>query len=578
MITKLRLKNFKKVQEQEFNLNQFELLVGSNNSGKSTVLQALAIWQFCVDQFRRAQKGGKRGIQVVLPSFTVLPLPEFNLLWRNKIDRKYTPKKDDPKSKVQEYIYIEIEVFWNDDDGNETSFGVSLRYQTPQSMYAIPIEGWNKFTELDKSNALPHIVYVPPFSGIEPLEQWMDDGNVRQHVGKSQPGSVIRNLLYRVIDIQDDNGLDIPINENKNWKEIQEKIEYWFGVQLLPPMYEKRVSTEITVEYKSNGKTFDIISGGSGFHQILILLAFYFGYNDVTTILFDEPDAHLHTNLQRNILSYFLSKTGKQFIMATHSTEFIGNVDIHNILSLLSGAPRRIDTTEKIIKALGDVDNNDVVRTQNSPYILYIEGDDDNRILSSWATVMGKREVYERFYPYVLNGSTKKQMKECAESHYNALKQIVPSLKRVQLMDYDTDDAYHPDDNNPCLKEWKRKNIDNYLLVPGAWKRAVAKQLNEPEGSLFLSPYYEIIDDFFAGQNLTLPPKSNWRDVKANVFTVVDGKKILFESKDSLFHLIKSYGDRQLIINRQIVSSSMLAEDIHEDVYTFFNFLEKTIE
>lgn len=577
MITKLRLKNFKKVQEQEFNFNQFELLVGSNNSGKSTVLQALAIWQFCVDQFRRAQKGGKRGIQVVLPSFTVLPLPEFNLLWRDKVDRKYTPKKDDPKSKVQEYIYIEIEVFWNDDDGNETSFGVSLRYQTPQSMYAIPIEGWNKFTELDKSNALPHIVYVPPFSGIEPLEQWMDDGNVRQHVGKSQPGSVIRNLLYRVIDVQDDNGVDIPITENENWKEIQEKIAYWFGVQLLPPMYEKRVSTEITVEYKSNGKTFDVISGGSGFHQILILLAFYFGYNDVTTILFDEPDAHLHTNLQRNILSYFLSKTGKQFIMATHSTEFIGNVDIHNILSLLSGTPRRIDTTEKIIKALGDVDNNDVVRTQNSPYILYIEGDDDNRILSSWATVLGKREVYERFYPYVLNGSTKKQMKECAESHYNALKQIVPSLKRVQLMDYDTDDTYHPDDNNPCLKEWKRKNIDNYLLVPAAWKRAVAKQLNEPEDSLFLSPYYEIIDDFFAGQNLTLPPKSNWRDVKANVFIVVDGKKILFESKDSLFHLIKSYGDRQLIINRQIVSSSMLADETHEDVHNFFMSLEETI-
>lgn len=38
MITKLRLKNFKKVQEQEFNFNQFELLVGANNSGKSTVL------------------------------------------------------------------------------------------------------------------------------------------------------------------------------------------------------------------------------------------------------------------------------------------------------------------------------------------------------------------------------------------------------------------------------------------------------------------------------------------------------------------------------------------------------------
>lgn len=577
MITKLRLKNFKKVQEQEFNFNQFELLVGSNNSGKSTVLQALAIWQFCVDQFRRAQKGGKRGIQVVLPSFTVLPLPEFNLLWKDKVDRKYTPKRDGTKRKDQEYIYIEIEVYWNDDAGNESSFGVSLRYQTPQSMYAIPLGGWNKFSELDKANLLPNIVYVPPFSGIEPHEQWMDDGNVKQHVGKSQPGSVIRNLLYRVVDIQDGDGVDIPIEQNINWGEIQNKIAYWFGVQLLPPMYEKRVSTEIRVEYKSDGKTFDIISGGSGFHQILILLAFYFGYKDVSTILFDEPDAHLHTNLQRNILSYFLGKTGKQFIMATHSTEFIDNVDIHNITSLLSGIPKRIDSTEKIIKALGDVDNNDVVRTQNSPYILYVEGDDDSRILSSWATVLNKREIFEKFYPYILNGSTKQQMKECAESHFNALRQIISKLKRVQLMDYDTDDSFHPDYNNPCLKEWKRKNIDNYLLVPSAWKRAVAKQLNEPEDSLFLTPYYEIIDDFFIGQNLTLPPKSSWKDVKANVFIVVDGKKILFENKDSLFHLIKSYGDRQLIINRQIVSSSMLAEEIHEDVYNFFNFLEETI-
>ena len=105
----------------------------------------------------------------------------------------------------------------------------------------------------------------------------------------------------------------------------------------------------------------------------------------------------------------------------------------------------------------------------------------------------------------------------------------------------------------------------------------MAKQLNEPQDSLFLVPYYDIIDSFFVGQNLTLPPKATWRDVKANVFSVVDGKKILFENRDSLFHQIKSYGDRQLIINRQIVSSSMIAEEIHEDIYKFFVFLEDTI-
>ena len=54
MITKLTLGNFKSVGEQTYDFTQFDLLVGRNNSGKSTVLQALAIWQFCVDEFHRS--------------------------------------------------------------------------------------------------------------------------------------------------------------------------------------------------------------------------------------------------------------------------------------------------------------------------------------------------------------------------------------------------------------------------------------------------------------------------------------------------------------------------------------------
>lgn len=76
MITKLTIKNFKRIQQEEFSFNQFELLVGANNSGKSTVLQAMAIWQYCIEIFRQSKRTGGRGIQVVLPNFTALPLPE----------------------------------------------------------------------------------------------------------------------------------------------------------------------------------------------------------------------------------------------------------------------------------------------------------------------------------------------------------------------------------------------------------------------------------------------------------------------------------------------------------------------
>lgn len=309
--------------------------------------------------------------------------------------------------------------------------------------------------------------------------------------------------------------------------------------------------------------------------RISTLLAFLHGYSDITTILLDEPDAHLHNNLQKKIVNYFIDKD-KQFLIATHSEEFIRNVDMHSIISIMSGKPVAIDSTDKIIKALSEVDNNDVLRTQESPYILYVEGEDDDRILSAWANVIDKDSIYQKFYTYPLGGRSKQLMKECSDDHYTALKQIVPTLKRVVLLDYDNEDTYHPDNNNPCLKEWKRKNIDNYLLVPEAWRRAVAIQLNESEDSLLLNPYYEIINEFFESQNLTLPRNANWRTVNANIFTIIDGKRILFSDQNSLFNQILTASEGRLKMSRQNIALAMQKEEIHQDVYDFFEILSHT--
>ena len=168
MITRLTLRNFKSVGEQIYDFTQFDLLVGRNNSGKSTVLQALAIWQFCVDEFHRSRRGGSKGILVVLPNFTALPVPEFNLLWKDRTDRHW-PLVDGKKK--QEYILIEIMVDWTGANGSTSSFGVALRYHSPQAIYAIPSSGWAAFRELDAGALLPRIAYVPPFSGLEPAEE-----------------------------------------------------------------------------------------------------------------------------------------------------------------------------------------------------------------------------------------------------------------------------------------------------------------------------------------------------------------------------------------------------------------------
>jgi hypothetical protein len=575
MITKLTLHNFKSIGEQTYEFTQFDLLVGRNNSGKSTVLQALAIWQFCVDEFHRSKRTGSKGIQVVLPNFTALPVPEFNLLWKDKTDRHWPLVNGDKK---QEYILIGIRVEWRRATGETDSFGVQLRYHSPQTIYAIPSDNWAKFRTLEQQGHLPIIAYVPPFSGLEPAEKWLDVSPLRQQVGKGQPGSVLRNLLLRVCpspprggDGRAAKGYTPPAD----WQELAGIIKRWFSVKIREPNYDSAKDVYITVEYRQNGRDYDIIAQGSGFHQTLTLLAFLYGYHP-TTILLDEPDAHLHVNLQREILDYFKRKSLErniQFLIATHAEEFARGVDPSQIVSLLSQVPTRIQFAPDVLRAMAEVSNEEIARLMTSPFIIYVEGESDERILRAWASLCGAQDAMLKVCFKSLNGGSKKEMKTKADEHFAALQQIIPEVTRLMLFDYDSSkNAFHPEPDNPAFAEWKRKNIENYLLVPDAWKRTALKQMNLGEGELLALPVLDSIDDFFIGQNLTLPPGKSWRDVAANVFSVVDGKRILFENDDSLFHQLRN-AEQAVQLLREQVAAVMTADEIHEDVHRFFGKL-----
>lgn len=576
MITRLTLHNFKSVGEQVYDFTQFDLLVGRNNSGKSTILQALAIWQFCVDEFHRSKRSGSKGIQIVLPNFTALPVPEFNLLWKDRTDRHW-PVVDGIRKK-QEYILIKILVEWQGGTGNCNSFGVDLRYHSPQTIYAIPSDGWAKFRECEEQGNLPKIAYVPPFSGLEPTEMWLDVSPLRQQVGKGQPGSVLRNLLLRVCPPPrrgQDGRIPKDYKTSSDWQELAAVIERWFSVKIREPKYDSAKDVYITVEYRQKDKDYDIISGGSGFHQILTLLAFLFGYQP-TTILLDEPDAHLHVNLQREILDYFKRisvERDTQFLIATHAEEFARGVDSSQIVSLLQQVPKRIHSTPEVLRAMAEVSNEEITRLMTSPYILYVEGESDERILRGWANKCGAAEAMDKICFKSMGGGTKAKMKERADKHFAALEQIIPSVVRLMLFDYDdTSKAFHPKPDNRTLAEWKRKNIENYLLVPDAWKRAALRQMRCSDDDLFAQQALNTIDEFFSGQNLTLPPGKTWRNLTANIFSAVNGKRILFEDDDALFYQLR-HNPQSVTLIRESIAMSMEVDEIHEDVHTFITKL-----
>lgn len=561
MIEKVIIQNFKRFDKEEFAFSEFDIIAGVNNSGKSTVLQALAIWQFVVTAFSGQIRSGNTGIQVVLPNFSALPVPEFNLLWRNRQDRSYPI--DEKGKKKQTYILIEIEVFWKNAEGVEASFGVQLRYQSPQSVYAIPKNGWAALKSAQKDPNFPVVAFVPPFSGLEPSEQKLDDGPVRQQVGKAQPGSVLRNMLLRVSERQD----------QTDWEILCTLVEKWFSLTLCKPVYRPGLDINILVEYKEKGKLFDIISGGSGFHQTLTILAFLFG-SKPNTILLDEPDAHLHVRLQRDLIDELrIIARGRsiQFLTSTHSEAFLNGADPTQIISVLSGTPKRISDTSAVIAAMADVSNDEFVRTQSSPLVFYIEGQTDERILRAWADTCGCDAVLGQFLIKPLMGGNKEMMLDAAKHHYKALKTMVPDVARHQLLDRDQGD-HGNFTGNDHITIWSRRHIESYLLVPSAWIRAVSKKLNLSVDDLLFSPFAKTIEGFFEEQAVLLPKSQSWKSYNPETFKSVDAKSLLFTGQDSLFRRLRIL-DENLILPREDIAAAMTFEEIHLDISTLFERL-----
>jgi hypothetical protein len=227
---------------------------------------------------------------------------------------------------------------------------------------------------------------------------------------------------------------------------------------------------------------------------------------------------------------------------------------------------------------MADVSNAELSQLAASPFVLYIEGETDERILRAWAPVCDAADALTKVCFHLMGGGTKRLMKDHADRHYEGVKQVFPEARRLMLFDYDTDEnAFHPGPSETALFEWQRRNIENYLLVPDTWKRATALALNVPEGGLFAREAMRVIEEFFAGENLTLPRGQTWQSVSANIFKVVDGKKLLFESEEALFARLRRLDPPAMVI-RERVAGAMTRQEIHRDIADFFDKLREIIQ
>ncbi len=473
MIDQLTVRRFKRFAEQVFDLTNSVVLVGPNNSGKSTLLQAISTWRFGLLRWLRhrtatttRQRSGisrqRSGVAVTRSQFTPVPLRAMNLLWEQR-SVFFSPGK--PRR-------IEIEVAGRT-DGRKWSCGMEFHYHSPEVVYVRPL-GAKDMTP-DEFRAFPpdaaldlDVVYVPALSGIARDEQRHDPGMQDLLIGQGRPGEVLRNLLLEIA------------GDPAAWKSFVEEIRSLFNILLKEPIYTP-AQPHIVCEYLEgkHRRPLDLSSAGSGTLQVLLVLAFLHARRG-SVILLDEPDAHQHVILQNQVYRHIqsvASASGGQLIAATHSEVILNVTDPTNVIGFFASGPRTLTTAQerdRLQDALRRITTAEIVRARECGAILYVEGQSDEEILSAWAQKLDHpaRKFFERPNVHWLRG----RLPNDARNHFSTLRVEFPNLVGICLLDGDNTEPMGEEvsQSGLVMLKWHRYEIENYLLHPEAIKRFVS--------------------------------------------------------------------------------------------------------
>ncbi len=202
MITKVTLDYFKRFESESFDMESDVILAGPNNSGKSTLLQAVSVWNLALQRWMaehaESSKAKQRtGVPISRGDFTAIPLREMNLLWFDRDTAYSEGEKNDVKAGQPKLVGITL--YSKNPGGAECHLKVTLRYTNKEQIYMkLADDAGNIVTDVPNEARDIKIVHVPPFSGIGAEETGFQLGFQNRLIGQGKPGDVLRNLLLEV--------------------------------------------------------------------------------------------------------------------------------------------------------------------------------------------------------------------------------------------------------------------------------------------------------------------------------------------------------------------------------------------
>jgi AAA15 family ATPase/GTPase len=232
----------------------------------------------------------------------------------------------------------------------------------------------------------------------------------------------------------------------------------------------------------------EIFWAGFGFQVWCQLLTYIIRGKTSSLFLIDEPDIYLHSDLQRQLLG-ILRSLGPDILIATHSTEIITEAEPDDLLvinkqNLSANRIRHPGELQKVFRVLGSNLNPTLTQLAKTKRALFVEGK-DFQILSRFAAKIGKMRVANRgdFAVIPVEGFNPSKVRDFVGGIKTTLGTPISSAV-VFDRDYRSDDecsAIRTELEQDCkfARIHRRKEIENFLLHPVVIHRAIEKRLHE---------------------------------------------------------------------------------------------------
>jgi ABC-type branched-subunit amino acid transport system ATPase component len=462
----VEIENFKRYgSRQRISLEHPSVLIGPNNCGKTSILQAVALWSVGLKTWRSEAENSKAeektGKALNRLNILSVPVPKTRHFWNNL-----------RVSKRNITITVGVDI-----GGKPHPVTMVFNHHASDELvYCKPApESLTDEAAFAAAGKLD-VALLYPMSGISADEEVILPQRIEFYLGRGSTAGVLRNICLLVFQ-----------KAPEDWKEIAGLMLRLFPVHLSDPLVNKNGAVDLAYRQEETTGEMDLALSGRGFQQMLLIFAYLYLHKG-SVLLIDEPDAHLEILRQQQVyvlLRDIARKNGCQVALVTHSEVLLREALDSNLSLILHGQVENLAAKEDIKNSLKHFGAEHYVRAKETGHVLYVEGSTDVDMLKAFARKLkhpvaaflddgSKLNTYylqDNFPDAVRQTEVELERVEggyglSAEKHFNALKRMLPELRGLAI--HDDDGRGRGDQIMGDLRDlvWRRYEAENYFITP----------------------------------------------------------------------------------------------------------------